>query len=345
MRKFILIISMAVFMVAGGLYFGVSKVYVSTWGFNLDLLDKNISKPFLEKYGIEIVRELGNNSTRLTKLEMQKNDPKIDVVHFADYYAALAKKKGLLQPIDVSKLKNYKDIYDFAKDPIGAHYGIGYTVFSFGIVYRTDKIKEPITSWKDFWREDLAGRISLPDITTTQGPAFMMLINRIWGGSEDDTSLDVAFKKLAEIKDNVVTFYKRSSELINLFKMGEVWAAPVARFAWGRLLATGLPLKWVVPKEGMIGFLNTVSIVKDAKNLENAYKYIDFILSEEVQYAEAMDLVDSPINKNVKVPEEIAEKLTYGEDHIKTLIFFDPNVIVEHRDEWIKKWNEMIIGK
>jgi len=173
----------------------------------------------------------------------------------------------------------------------------------------------------------------------------MMLMNRIWGGSEDDMSLDVAFKKLAEIKGNVVTFYKRSSELINLFKMGEVWVAPVARFAWGRLLATGLPLKWVVPKEGMIGFLNTVSIVKGAKNLENAYKYIDFILSEKVQYAEAMDLVDSPINKNVKVPKEIAEKLTYGEDHIKSLIFFDPNVIVDHRDEWIKKWNEMIIGK
>lgn len=345
MRRSILIILMIVLAVFGISGFGLPRVYVSTWGFNLDLLDKNISKPFLEKYGIEVIRELGNNSTRLTKLEMQKNDPKIDVVHFVDYFAALAKKKGLLQPIDVSKLENYKYIYDFAKNPIGGYYGIGYTIFSFGIVYRTDKIKDPITSWKDFWREDLAGRVSLPDITITQGPAFMMLMNKIWGGSEDDMSLDTAFRKLSEIKDNVVTFYKRSSELINLFKMGEVWMAPVARFAWGRLLATGLPLKWVVPKEGMIGFVNTLSIVKGAKNIENAYKYIDFLLSEEVQYAQAMDLVDSPVNKNVKVPKEIAEKLTYGEDQIKALIFFDPNIIVEHRNEWIEKWNKMIIGK
>ncbi|MFN4190481.1 MAG: hypothetical protein ACK4E2_05765, partial [Pseudothermotoga sp.] len=52
-----------------------AKLNVSTWGFNLDLLDKNISKPFLERYGIEIVREVGNNSVRLTKLISQKNNP------------------------------------------------------------------------------------------------------------------------------------------------------------------------------------------------------------------------------------------------------------------------------
>ncbi len=317
-------------------------VYISTWGFNLDLLNKNIYKPFEEKYGVKIVPELGNNSVRLSKLIERKDNPVIDVVHFADYYAALAKKEGLLQPIDVSRLSNYNELYDFAKDPIGGNYGVAYAVFNFSIVYRTDKVKEPIKSWKDLWREDLRGHIALPTITITQGPAFMMMMNRVWGGSDKDPSLSVAFEKVAELKEGVVTFYRRSSELINLFKMGEVWAAPVARFAWGRLLATGLPLKWVDPEEGSIGFLSVVSIVKGAKNIENAYKYIDFLLDKEVQYKEAMDLVDSPVNKNVKVPKKIAEKLTYGEDVIKKLVFYDVNFIVKHRDEWIKKWNEMI---
>ncbi|MCD6443343.1 MAG: ABC transporter substrate-binding protein, partial [Thermotogae bacterium] len=69
-------------------------VYISTWGFNLDLLNKNIYKPFEEKYGVKIVPELGNNSVRLSKLIERKDNPVIDVVHFADYYAALAKKEG-----------------------------------------------------------------------------------------------------------------------------------------------------------------------------------------------------------------------------------------------------------
>ncbi len=342
-RLFILVFAL-VFLLSG-LAFSGSKVYVSTWGFNLDLIDKNITKPFKAKYGIDIVRELGNNSTRLTKLEVQKKNPVIDVVHFADYYAALAKTKGLIQPIDVSKLKNYEKIYNFAKNPIGDNYAIAYSVFGYGIVYRTDKIKTPITSWKDFWREDLKGRIALPNITITYGPAFMMLTNELWGGKANDPSLVIAFDKLAALKPDVVTFYKRSSELINLFKMGEIWAAPVARFAWGRLLATGLPLKWVNPEEGMLGFMSTVSIVKGAKHLDEAYKYIDFILSKEVQEAEAMDLVDSPVNKEVKVPKEIAEKLTYGEEQMKSLRFYDLNFIVENRDKWLKIWNEKIAGK
>lgn len=322
--------------------FSVQKLYVSTWGFNLDLLDKNITKPFLEKYGIQIERELGNNSVRLTKLISQKNDPVIDVVHFADYYAMLAIKNDLLQPIDVTKLSNYKDIYDFAKDPLGGNYAVGYTVYSLGIVYRTDKIKRPITSWKDFWSKDVAGHISLADITTTQGPLLMMHFNKIFGGDPYDPDLKIAFQKVAELKKSIVTFYKTSSELINLFKMGEVWMAPVPRFSWGQFLETGLPLAWVIPEEGMLGFTNVVAIVKGAKNLDAAYKYIDFILSYEVQLAEAMDLVDSPVNVKVKVPPEIAEKLTYGEDHIKSLVFYDRGFVVDNYDKWINKWNEMI---
>ncbi len=344
MKKVFILALVLVFAVSSFAFSG-GKVYVSTWGFNLDLIDKNITKPFKAKYGIDIVRELGNNSTRLTKLEVQKAKPVIDVVHFADYYAALAKTKGLIEPIDVSKLTNYNKIYDFAKDPIGGNYAIAYSVFGYGIVYRTDKIKKPITSWKDFWREDLKGRIALPDITITYGPAFMMLTNELWGGKKDDPELTRAFSKLEELKPNVVTFYKRSSELINLFKMGEVWAAPVARFAWGRFLGTGLPVKWVNPDEGMLGFMSTVSIVKGAKHKDAAYKYIDFILSKEVQEKEAMDLVDSPVNKEVKVPEDIAQKLTYGEEQMKSLKFYNLDFIIQNRDKWLKIWNEKIAGK
>lgn len=118
--------------------------------------------------------------------------------------------------------------------------------------------------------------------------------------------------------------------------------APVQRFSWGQFLETGLPLAWVTPEEGMLGFLNTISIVKGAKNLEEAYKYIDFMISREVQYAQAMDLVDSPVNVNVVVPQQIAEKLTYGADQIKSLIFYRTDFIVENYDRWINKWNELI---
>ena len=137
----------------------------------------------------------------------------------------------------------------------------------------------------------------------------------------------------------MVTFYTKSSELLNLFQMGEIWAAPVARYSWGQFLDTGLPVAWVEPDEGTLGFFSTLSLVKNAKNVDEAYAYIDFLLSKGVQEAEAVDLVDSPVNVNVSVPEDKAEFLTIGAEQANALIFYDLDTIVRNRDAWLEKWN------
>jgi len=84
-----------------------------------------------------------------------------------------------------------------------------------------------------------------------------------------------------------------------------------------------------------------VAVVKGTPNAYWAEKYIDFILSHEVQTAEALDLVDSPVNMYVELPPEIGAKLTYGEEIIDALIFFDQAFIAQHLDEWIARWNEI----
>ena len=60
---------------------------VSTWGFNQDLLDKNITRPFEEMYNVQIVYETGNNSERLSKLLERGDNPGVDVVHLAGSYS------------------------------------------------------------------------------------------------------------------------------------------------------------------------------------------------------------------------------------------------------------------
>ena len=317
------------------------QVAVSTWGFGMDLINKNVTDTFQKAYGTEILYDLGNNADRITKIQLRKDNPNIDVVEFAPAFAARAAQEGLLQPIDTSRIEAYDELYDWAKDPLANGMGVGFTVYSYGIVYRTDLIKEPITSWKDLWREDLKGRVSLPNITTTQGPATVVMASRAWGGSELEP--DIGFEKLAELSEsNVVTFYARSSELISLFQQGEVWAAPVLRFAWGRLKDTGLPLAWVAPDEGSVGFVNTLSIINGAPDLDAAYDYINHKLSHDVQEAQALDLVDSPTNATVQVPDEQAASLTYGDEEIGNLLFLDLDFLLSVEADWIQRWNEEI---
>jgi putative spermidine/putrescine transport system substrate-binding protein len=306
----------------------------------MDKIEQHIKKPFEEKYGVEIVYEQGNNADRLNKLTLAKDNPTVDVVHFSDYFTQIAINEGLIEDMDLSNIPNVERLYDIAKHPLGEQYGPAYTLYNYGLVYRTDKVSAPVTSWKDLWRDEFQDFVSLPDITTTQGPATVIMTALTWGSGPQDE--DTAFAKLGEVKDNVIKFYSRSSELISLIQQEEVWIAPVQRFAWGNLANTGLPLAWVNPSEGSVVTQNLICLAKGTKNADLGYKYIDFVLSDEVQEAMALALVDSPANQYVEVPDDVADRLTYGKDVIEGLIVLDIPYILEVRDAWVDRWNREI---
>ncbi len=313
---------------------------VSTWGFNMDLIKKNITQPFEEKYGVKVVYELGNNAPRLTKLVAKMDNPDVDVVQLAGNYSTIAVEKGVLQPYDPSKIPNLSQLYSWAKDPLGSDYGVGYAVSSLLLTYRTDKVKTPITSWADLLRPDLKGYVSIPNITTTFGPATVVMMARAFGGSQDN--VEPAWNALAKLSPNLTTVYTVSSQLVSLVQQGEVWVAPYSSFSWGDLVATGVPLVSVVPKEGVPASQSVVSVVKGAKHADLANAYINFLISKEVQTAEAMDLVDSPTNSTVTVPDNIAKKLTYGAKIIDKLVFLDDTKVASQQDAWIKRWNSIM---
>ncbi|MBW8003218.1 MAG: ABC transporter substrate-binding protein [Planctomycetes bacterium] len=311
---------------------------VSMWGYNMDLLEKNVLKPFEEKYGVKIVTETGNNSARFTKMVARKDNPIVDIVLFAGAYSYKAIQEGIVKPYDPGKLQNLAEIMEPARDPLGGRYAIGYTIQHLGLCYRSDKVK-PIKSWKDLFNEDLKGFLSIPQLTTTYGPTIIYMLSKAWGGSYDAT--DVGWAKLEELSDSILTAYARSSELQTLLQQEEVYAAPYASFAWGNISAIGLPIVSVIPEEGLVGSFSMVSIANGTKNEDLAHLYIDHLLSYEVQLSEAMDLVDSPVRGDIKLPEDVAGKLTYGEDLIRKLHFFSQKEMAAVEKEWIEKWNRI----
>ena len=312
------------------------ELTVSMWGYNMDLLEKNIIKPFEEKYGVKIIVETGNNSARFTKMVARKDNPLVDVALFAGSWAYKAKEEGIIKPYDPSRLTNLSALMDSAKDPLGGNYAIGYTIQHLGLFYRTDKVAA-ITSWKDLSRADLKGFLSIPSITTTYGPAIVYMLSKAWAG--DYNATDVGWQKIEELVPSLVTAYNRSSELNTLVAQEEVYAAPYSSFAWGTILGSGLPVANVIPKEGLVGSFSMVSIGAGAKNEDLAYLYIDHLLSYDVQLAEAMDLVDSPARTDIKLPPEVAKNLTYGDELISRLHFFDHKAIADVQEDWIKRWH------
>ncbi|MAF00948.1 ABC transporter substrate-binding protein [Herbaspirillum sp.] len=312
---------------------------LSAYPISQPLFNKLVYAPFKEKCGCEIVVETGNNADRIAKLDARRNNPVVDLVLLSDFGMLEAARKGLVQPLDYARLKNYSQIYPFARNPIGGNYAVGYTIYSVGLVYRSDKTRAP-QSWKDLWSPELKGRLALPDVSTTQGPLALQMADLAWGGKGGDYA--AGMQKILSIKNNVVTFTKNSAQLSSLFAQDEIWVAPVARFTWSQLMKTGMPLKWAIPAEGQAAGMNVMGIVAKSKNADLAYQLMDFWLSKEVQTALAMELVDSPVNTQVVLPKDKAEFNTYGGEHIASLKFVKPEDLLKYRSGWLEQWNKGI---
>lgn len=320
---------------------------VSTFAFNLDTIEENLTQPFEEAYGVDVIYDTGNNSDRLAKLLSEGESTEIDVVHFAGAFTFRAKEEGVLAEIDPELLENYDELYDWAQDPLGDNAGVAYAVNSYGLIYRTDMLDteaDPVDSWADLLREDANGFVTIPEMSTTFGPTTLIMLDMaLTGAEEPNYDAEAAWEVLPEFADSLITTYIRSSELTTLVEQEEVYIAPYASFAVGNLLNTGHPLETVYPSEGVVGDPIVVSITSATEKTELAHAYIDWIISKDIQEAQAADLIDSPTNMTAEIPEDVCPLLTCGEELIDSLIFLDTAQIEDNLDDWLERWSEIIL--
>lgn len=311
---------------------------ISWWGFNGEKLDQYVVKPFQEKCGCELVFETGNNADRLNKIKI-RNGEGVDVAYFTDAYSQIGIKDGVFQKVDRAKLPNLSGIYEIAQAPQG-DYGPAYTIGRVGIIYDSAKVKTPITSWNDLWKEEFKGQLSLPGITTTAGP-MMVMIAGDHAGVDAFADSDGAFKAIEALKPNVVKNYNTGSELVNLFSTGEISAAVAQDFTLAQIRAAVPTAVWADLSDGAVATLNTVNIPKGSANVDLAHEFINFILDPTLQQTLAENGVDAPVATAVKLTPEQAKQWTYGADMIASLKRVDYEKMNEAKSGWIDRWNEV----
>jgi len=319
-------------------YAQAKTLTVSWWGYNGEKMQANIIEPFKKICGCDVVFETGNNADRLNKLKL-RGGKGVDIIYLTDSYSQVGIQQGLFQEIDRSKIPNLADLYDIAKAPQG-NYGPAYTIGRVGIVYDTAKVNPPITSWNDLWRSDLKSAVSLPGITTTAGPLTVLEAGK-HAGVDAYSDADKAFEAIAALKPNVVKNYNTGSELVNLISTGEVKVALAQDFVLTSMRAAVPTMGWADLKEGDIATLNTVNIPKGSENVELAHQFINFVLSKDVQQAEAEQGVDAPVSTKVELSPEKAKLWTYGADMIAKLSRIDYQKLNEAQSDWIDRWNEI----
>ncbi|MBW9073876.1 ABC transporter substrate-binding protein [Agrobacterium deltaense] len=338
MKKIILASGTALMLTMGAAEAQDKTLTISVYAFAQDEFKELVYTPFEKQCGCKLVVETGNSVERLAKMEANKANPVVDlaIVSMAD--ALSATRKDLIQKIDASKVPNIEKLYDIAKDPNGDGMSVGVNFYATSIVYRTDKMK--IDSWADLLKNDIVDHVAFPNVTTNQGPPALYMLGKAIG--KDTPDLSGAIEAVGEKKDDIVTFYVKSSQLVQLMQQEEIWAAPIGRFSWAPFTKLDLPLAWATPKEGQTGGMNVLVVPKGTKNEDLALQFMDFWLSTDVQKALAEKLVDSPTNREVKVSDEVANNITYGDETAKSLQLIPSDVTLDNRDKWLSEWNAKV---
>jgi len=335
MKKTLIASAAVILLAMGNAHADEKTLTISVYAFAQDAYGKIVYRPFEKICGCKIVVETGNSAERLAKMEANKANPVIDMAVMSMADALEASRKGLIDKIDTSKLSNYDKLYDIAKDPNEDGMSIGYTFYATSIAYRSDKAT--VNSWNDLFSKKLAGQVAFPDVTTNQGPPALYMLGIAMGKNTPD--LKAPIEEVGKHRNDIVTFYNRSSQLVQLFEQGEIWAAPIGRFAWAPIHKLDVPIKWATPKEGQTGGMNVMVVTKGSKNRDLALKFMDFWLSTPVQKGLADALVDSPANKDVKVSPEVADNITYGADTAASLKLIPSAIDLENRNKWLQEWN------
>lgn len=98
---------------------------------------------------------------------------------------------------------------------------------------------------------------------------------------------------------------------------------------------SGAPVKVVYPEEGTV-FINAIAgIVKNAKHIENAKKFIDFLISKEAQDAIGTELTNRPLRRDAALGDSM---LPLDEINV---IEEDETYVIEHKADLAEKYTEL----
>jgi spermidine/putrescine transport system substrate-binding protein len=321
------------------------ELKVLNWqGYGTD--EKWALEMFKQKTGLDVVHDYFNSEQEmLTKLRTSPGT--YDVVLMNNIYVMEAVGEGLIQPIDTAKITNFADLTPslrdsdrFVKD--GKHYAISWVWGLTSFAYNTSKIRAKPDTIEALWDSAYAGKVGWRDDALESIQMGALATGQDMNAPADMEKIKA---KLGALKSQIKTFWSSEDEWNKYMAAGDYdiavyWSGSAARSK----KAMKLPVEFVVPKEGAIGWFDGLTIAANAPNADGAAKFIDFMVSPEF-YVKWDNDVGAPASANAKanaqLPADALNRVVLGDPEVVKRVQWMAPVSEEQRQKNQEIWDEV----
>jgi spermidine/putrescine transport system substrate-binding protein len=243
-----------------------------------DYVNPKTYTAFTKATGIKVKKDFYVSNEEL-QAKLQAGARGYDLVVPTGYEIEILRSLKLLHPLDWSKLPHAKANIDpkFTHqpyDPTGA-YSIPKDWGTTGFMYRTDKVKEKPTSWKQFFNLAMtkySGKVTVLDgVQEVIGSLAIMLG---YSYNTEDS------KQLSKIKDLMVKLKPHLLAITSTeYKQLMISGKAVMALGWngdGAAVAAKVPAQYVVPTEGAEYWIDAYAMPVGGRNYDQAHAWIDF---------------------------------------------------------------------
>ena len=299
---------------------------------------------FSAKTGHTVVHEyFTSEQEMLTKL--RTNPGAYDVVLINASFTPQAHDEGLISPIDESLVSNLSDVApDFRNNEAlnvgGSLQGVPWTWGLTSFAYNTNSVKEPPTSLQQLWNPTYKGRVSIRD----DGLEAVQLAALVTGQNINDIrDMEAIELSLKELMPQLRTFWSSENDWNQFMAAGDLDLATYWSGSASRSQASGIPIQFVVPEEGAIGWLDGLSIPASSEHKDAAHAFIDWMI--DPHFYVRWDKEGAPASANLaaasQLPDDAFNRRVLGDPEVASRVQFQEPVSEETRESYLKLWQEL----
>ena len=277
MRRHLTILAMAL-LAAAACKQQPQTLHLYTWA---DYVKPELVARFEQEQGCTIVIDtFDSNEAMYAKLKAGAGG--YDVITPSSYMVAVMNGEKMLRPLDHTLIPNLQHVdreYLAIAVDREMHHSVPYMLTNTGVAYLESQVGQVEPSWSVFDRTDLAGRMTmLNDVRETVGAALKSLGYSL--NTTDDAQLAQARDVVVRWKHNLAKFENeqyKTGVASGEFLLVHGYSGDILQ-----VQADNPDVKFFAPREGTSVSCDDLVIPKDAKQVELAHAFINFLHDPQV---------------------------------------------------------------